>query len=671
MSSTLRALALFFLVFPCRGALSAQSGVSTTGCEFWLAAPGDDLTADRDFGVYLHAEEDATVRIHTPLSTWDQTVNVSAGGWTLHYVDPALITNDWPGFAVPLSVRITSDRPIRVLSTAGSAWGYSQDANPVLPVHMLGTRYHVQALKSDIYEGFVVVIATQDGTDVTVTPTVTTTSGNPAGVPATWTLNAGENLVLKSPDDLTGTLVESTAPVAVMGGHDQARIPDTCVAADHVFHYALPDHLLDTIYPIMPVPSRDWSLLQVVATQDDTEVTWRDTPMADLDEGGSLWFPIAEAGILRANRPISAVVFQVGSGCQDSLAGDPAMIPVLPWGSMHGEVGFMTYWLGMDAVLAYIDVVVDSAGRYTTRLDGETLPAERFKPLGNGWYGLDTFVLGWGAHRLASEGPYSAHAHGMGWWKSFGYPLGSPFPQSRVTTVTWCPGSPLWLSAPKGREVLAWSNGSAADSMPVSTAGTYWVQWTDGSDCGFTDTFHVLSNAPPPAEVQGLEPFCPDLDQSIQLTLDTLATFNIWSNGSTMDTVTFATTGLAWVAYSAEGQCWDTTFFLLEDDCPPPPPPPDTIAGPVGFPNAFTPNGDGINDTFGPMTVDGMTFAAFDLRIYDRWGRMVYATPSADRPWDGTTRGRAADMGSYRYVVSYTDRQGRSDQRVGEVLLLR
>jgi gliding motility-associated-like protein len=68
------------------------------------------------------------------------------------------------------------------------------------------------------------------------------------------------------------------------------------------------------------------------------------------------------------------------------------------------------------------------------------------------------------------------------------------------------------------------------------------------------------------------------------------------------------------------------------------------------FASAFTPNGDGINDTYG---VGGQFEAVnqFDLYIYNRWGKQVFHATDPNERWDGTFEGEDAPDGVYTYVV--------------------
>ena len=69
------------------------------------------------------------------------------------------------------------------------------------------------------------------------------------------------------------------------------------------------------------------------------------------------------------------------------------------------------------------------------------------------------------------------------------------------------------------------------------------------------------------------------------------------------------------------------------------------------MPNAFTPNGDGLNDCFGidHKIRDSLPF--LDFAIYDRWGNQVFYSTNEFDCWDGTYKGRPADQANYVYYL--------------------
>ena len=92
----------------------------------------------------------------------------------------------------------------------------------------------------------------------------------------------------------------------------------------------------------------------------------------------------------------------------------------------------------------------------------------------------------------------------------------------------------------------------------------------------------------------------------------------------------------------------------------------------VFWPNAFSPDGDGINDTFGPL---GGLIGAKDYRlaIYNRWGGLVFQSESAENSWNGRifNNGQLVPQDVYFYRAVYTDEEGKSRIFEGSITLLR
>lgn len=88
----------------------------------------------------------------------------------------------------------------------------------------------------------------------------------------------------------------------------------------------------------------------------------------------------------------------------------------------------------------------------------------------------------------------------------------------------------------------------------------------------------------------------------------------------------------------------------------------------IFHPTAFTPNGDNLNDVF---TVFGQYVVGFEMKIFNRWGELLYTTDDILGGWDGTFRGMDMPEGTYTFIAHITDRAGRTFKRSGSVLLLR
>lgn len=97
-----------------------------------------------------------------------------------------------------------------------------------------------------------------------------------------------------------------------------------------------------------------------------------------------------------------------------------------------------------------------------------------------------------------------------------------------------------------------------------------------------------------------------------------------------------------------------------EEDC--------VVRPPFFVPDAFSPNGDGVNDLF---RVVGVRSSDFRLQIFSSWGNVVFATADPATGWDGTFATRPAPAGAYAYTVRYRHVDGRYYTRRGLVHLLR
>jgi gliding motility-associated-like protein len=88
----------------------------------------------------------------------------------------------------------------------------------------------------------------------------------------------------------------------------------------------------------------------------------------------------------------------------------------------------------------------------------------------------------------------------------------------------------------------------------------------------------------------------------------------------------------------------------------------------VYIPDAFTPGmSDGLNDYFKP---EGMFINSYEMRIFNRWGQMIYSTVSS-QPWDGRVEGQFVQEGVYMYQVIITSHTHKVSRYGGTVLILR
>lgn len=85
-------------------------------------------------------------------------------------------------------------------------------------------------------------------------------------------------------------------------------------------------------------------------------------------------------------------------------------------------------------------------------------------------------------------------------------------------------------------------------------------------------------------------------------------------------------------------------------------------------PNAFTANADGLNEGF---RLNGVFIKKYNLKVYDRWGKLVFESSKLDEAWDGRIDGLPAASDTYFFVAEGWGRKGKSVKLEGNVTLLR
>ena len=89
---------------------------------------------------------------------------------------------------------------------------------------------------------------------------------------------------------------------------------------------------------------------------------------------------------------------------------------------------------------------------------------------------------------------------------------------------------------------------------------------------------------------------------------------------------------------------------------------------PIFIPDAFSPNGDGNNHVF---MIYGESIKTVDMRIFNRWGELVYETENQYKGWDGMYKGQIQQPGVFVYEATITFLDNSQTQKNGSVALIR
>jgi gliding motility-associated-like protein len=194
-------------------------------------------------------------------------------------------------------------------------------------------------------------------------------------------------------------------------------------------------------------------------------------------------------------------------------------------------------------------------------------------------------------------------------------------------------------------------------------AGDYQLTITDTVGCTDSKSIELIVSENPVAAFHGsdtLEMHAGDL-------LDAgsgLYSYR-WNTGDSTESIVIQAEGMCSVEMESQIGCIgsDSVYVkLISEEIP---------DFEIYVPNAFTPDGDGMNDVF-RVVADGYRIEDIELRIYDRWGGLVFESSGIENGWDGKKAGKDCPVGVYVYKIVYSvDGVAGKQERVGTVMLVR
>lgn len=323
-----------------------------------------------------------------------------------------------------LAVHVTASQEVAVYGLNSAS--FTTDAFLASPIDVLGTRYRVMSWPaSGNGPSQFVIAATQDATSVTITPTATA-GARTAGTPYTITLNALDTYQLAAAvasADLTGTLIQASAPIAVFAGNKCANIPAGTSACDHLTEQMPPVALWGSELLTVPLATRNkGDLFRILADQDGTQITI-DGPQAQtttLAGGQFLELELTGASRISASAPIVVGQYANSQGF-DGVAADPMLMMLVPATEFARGYTFTTPLTGFATNFVNIVAPVNEAGAGLVVVDGKPVDPIRFQPLPHSPYTAAQIALTAGAHVVSSPAPIGVYVYGFATFNAYGY----------------------------------------------------------------------------------------------------------------------------------------------------------------------------------------------------------------------------------------------------------
>lgn len=520
--------------------LMGQSGGcvrSTEGSEFWFGFM--EGRWDNPFGHELKV---------TVTSAYDATFELYVEGGKTLFTTRTVSANNFVEVIIPsiqaepigsemirdLGIYLKADNPVNVYAMNQDY--RSADAAVIYPVESIGREYYAMCYEPH-YDSYgsglngknseFLIVATEDNTEVMITPTVKTTAGQPAGVAFPVTLNAGQVYQVQSANlpglvgegDLTGSHIRSDKNIAVYSGNFATTVPrlgmggavdpEDIEGYDHLYEQMPPLYTWGKEYYAVPLAGRVQDFYRIIAAEDSTLV-----------DAGEFWEPFVlnrgefkeislqaeQASRILADKPILVVQFSASQEYypNNSELGDPSMIVLSSTAQSKNDVTFMAYE-SASIINYHINIISLTDEVPNLRLDGLPITATAFAGTP---YSYAQLELTSGSHTLLNTDPnegFLAYVYGQGDKESYGYPVGFnlnvvlDLGQSinfEGDTLLLCAGDTLTLDAGPYFETYSWETGETTQQIQVTEEGLYKVEATVGACPPLRDSVYVFYSKP-------------------------------------------------------------------------------------------------------------------------------------------------------------------------------
>lgn len=439
----LLAIIAVFLSAVAGARLTAQTPVAASGREFYVALPSVEFAFSRQvLRINITATNTATVRLSFTEYGTSEAVQIPAGGrWERAIpVDSVMLLEQ--EYRANRSIRIVSTEPVTV-NVVNDNDGFMSEGYLALPTTSLGYDYLALCYPDTSHTpsqpntrgSVIAVIATEDDTDVQLTPSALTFAGNSAGSTYTVTLDRGEiyqMIPAKRPGiDLSGTRINASKPVAVISGH-RGVATDSISALNSLLEQMVPLSDWGQKFYSVKTPEQPRSRYRVLAQRSGTTVRVNGRIVATLAARTVAEFWSDPDVVIESTQPI--LLAQIGThrasrSSPPEVDSDPSMSIVNPVDSYAERFEWSTPTMPPRVVgpqfiswkhWAIITAPTSSLG--SVRLDGAAVSFTI--PHSDGAYSTAVVSVNPGVHRVTSSQPVNVQLIGDSHYDTYAMPAG-------------------------------------------------------------------------------------------------------------------------------------------------------------------------------------------------------------------------------------------------------
>ena len=341
--------------------------------------------------------------------------------------------------------------------------------------------------------------------------------------------------------------------------------------------------------------------------------------------------------------PIKANNFTDISGFDIQVAFDPALMDFNSISQMNALLNSGTLSFTMESA-GVLKIKFVSSNPFTLQSDGHLFDLN-FGGLSAGhtelkWDLLNCLILSSSKSEMPTiytNGavdirpiPQIYTAGGDGYCEGANLKLNAGSLTDRSLTYNWTSPNGITLS---GAE---WNIGYAVQSA----AGEYQVTAYDGPTCATTKKLIVQVYPKPIVSISDHDSICSEVEVNLNAGPG-FASYK-WQDGSTEPQLLATSEGIYWVVVTDNNGCQANDSVLLHQ-C-------ELL---LWMPNVFTPNGDGLNDVFGPRYRSDVDIT-FQMLIFNKWGEQMFSTNDINKGWDGTYKGVLCTEDLYTWTITFS-----------------
>jgi gliding motility-associated-like protein len=226
-----------------------------------------------------------------------------------------------------------------------------------------------------------------------------------------------------------------------------------------------------------------------------------------------------------------------------------------------------------------------------------------------------------------------------------------------------CEGKVIPIDAGPGYYKYRWPDLSNGQSFTAWVAGKYWVEVVDSCGAISSDTLLITKDLSGGVDLGEDTVIC----QGDEIELDAGAGYTtyLWQDGSDNRKLIAKESDVYYVYVTSQEGCASSDTITIKTDC-------QNVIDfqdcEIGVPDAFSPNGDGLNDE---LRVLGSCIDELSMQIYNRWGQMVYEITNPSNSWDGKFNGEQLNNAVFAYKLKIKTFSGEEIEMKGNFSLIR